>query len=135
MPIVNIIALIAALLGAAMGLLGLIKPEWSRKTVRLAPDDERPGGYSEFRASFGGLFLFFNGAVLMTLIGGNGIIGASFAAAMAWLGMGLGRVVSLIFDGGHGVRTGYNIFAVAFEWALGFMLLAPFIGHIGGSGS
>ena len=132
MPIVNIIALIAALLGAAMGLLGLINPEWSRKTVRLAPDSEKPGGYSEFRASFGGLFLFFNGAVVLTIIGGNGIIGASFAAAMTWIGMGFGRVISMIFDGGRGVRTGYNVFAVAFEWALGLMLLAPFITHIGG---
>ena len=38
----------------------------------------------------------------------------------------------MIFDGGRGVRTGYNVFAVAFEWALGLMLLAPFITHIGG---
>lgn len=132
MSISVILALIAALLGAAMGLLGLINPEWSRKTVRLAPDSEKPGGYSEFRASFGGLFLFFNGAVVLTIIGGNGIIGASFAAAMTWIGMGFGRVISMIFDGGRGVRTGYNVFAVAFEWALGLMLLAPFITHIGG---
>jgi len=131
MSLPDLLAVIAAIVGAAMGLLGLVNPEWSKGVVRLQPADDKPGGYAEFRASFGGLFLFLHAAVLASAWAGAGLVGASFAAALAWIGMAFGRVVALALDGGRGARTGYNVFGTGFELVLGALLLAPFIAHFG----
>jgi len=130
------IAGIAALIGGAMGLLSLIRPRWGAGVVRLTPETERPGGWAEFRASYGGALFLLHGAVLLTLAmsgqaGEGSVIGASFAAACYWIGMGLGRIVSLVADASKGVRTGYNVFGTAFELAVGIALLAPFLNHLG----
>jgi len=131
MAISDILAMIAAHVGALMGLLGLINPEWSKNVVRLAPGPDKPGGYAEFRASFGGLFLFLHAAPIIAFFAGNGFMGSAFAAALAWIGMALGRVVSMLLDHkAMGTRTGYNVFGTGFELVLGLMLLAPFIAHL-----
>lgn len=63
----EIIAAIALLFGAVIGLAALFAPDWAARTVRLVPDPApaMSGGYSEFRATYGGLFLFSH---LMTLV-------------------------------------------------------------------
>ncbi len=127
MLVAEILAGLAAAFGAFLGFLSLIRPKWGQGVVRLVPDPAKPGGFSEFRSSYGGLFLGFNGAVLLALIAGNGVMGASFAAGLAWLGSAVGRVVSMALDG---TDTPYNRMNVAIEGGLGLMLLAPFITHI-----
>lgn len=129
MSIVEILALTGALIGGGLGAGSLIFPRWGSKVTHLVPDPEHPSGFSEFRAGFGGLFLFLHLAVIATIIGGNGLIGASFAASAAWFGSGLGRLVSFAADK---TATPYNWMNVGIELGLGLLLLAPFIGHIGG---
>lgn len=129
MSIAEICALTGALIGGGLGAGSLIFPRWGSKVTRLVPAPDHPEAFSEFRAGFGGLFLFLHLAVLATIIGGNGLIGASFAASAAWFGSGLGRLVSFAADK---TATPYSWMNVGIELGLGLLLLAPFISHIGG---
>ena len=128
---------LAAGLGLTMGLLSLINPRWGASVVRLAPDPRWKGGWAEFRSSYGGALVLLHGAVLLTLVmsfqaGAGAVMGASFAAALYWLGMALGRVVSIIADREQETASGYNYGGVAFELVLATALGAPFLGHLAG---
>lgn len=130
-------AALAAGIGTLMGLLSLINPRWGASVVRLAPDPRWKGGWAEFRASYGGALVLLHGAVLLTLAmsyqaGPAAVMGASFAASCYWLGMALGRILSIIADREKETATGYNFGGVAFELVLAAALGAPFLSHIGG---
>jgi hypothetical protein len=134
-PVSWMMAGAAALAGAGMGLASLVVPRWGARVVRLAPDPRWPGGWAEFRSSYGGAILLAHVAVLLTLAmsfqaGSGAVTGASFAVALYWLGMAAGRAVSMAADAGRGVRTRYNALAIGFETLMGLALAAPFIGHL-----
>lgn len=98
----QIISCIALASGAAMGLGALISPRWASGVVRLVedPDPARPGGYSEFRATYGGLFLMAHLSALLVAIYLPAIY-AGFAAlplALGWIGADIGRSISLLAD-------------------------------------
>lgn len=102
MHVGQIISCTALGAGAVMGLGALISPRWASGVVRLVPDPNpsRPGGYSEFRATYGGLFLMAHFAALIIALRLPAIY-AAFAAmplALGWIGAGLGRLVSLVAD-------------------------------------
>ncbi len=84
-----------AVLGASVsvlaGLLGLIWPQQVSRVVGL----ELPGrlGVSEFRATYGGLFIGAGVAVLVI-----GSADAALVLGAAWLGAFAARVVSLVVD-------------------------------------
>ena len=126
----------AAIIGALLGLLSLISPERASHIVRLQPIQNAPGGFAEFRATYGGLLLFAHLAVLLAILmreqaGMASVIGASFAVGAAWLGAALGRALAMLADHEkHQTRTGYNAFSTVFELALALALLAPWIGHL-----
>lgn len=98
----QIISCVALFAGAAMGAGALISPRWASGVVRLVadPDPARPGGYSEFRATYGGLLLMAHlTAFLITLK--LPAVYAAFTAlplAFGWIGAGIGRLVSLLAD-------------------------------------
>lgn len=129
---------IAAGIGALMGGASLLVPRWGASVVRLMPDPRWPGGWAEFRASYGGAFLLAHGSVLLTIAmmaqaGRNSVVAAGFAVGALWLGMAIGRAVSMLADhGAHATRTPYNLFSTGFEIAMGLALWAPWLGHIGG---
>jgi hypothetical protein len=137
MSIAVILAGIAALIGAGLGLVALLWPQKAAEIVRLRPDWDVKGGFAEFRATFGGLLLFAHLAVLLTIFmreqaGMASVIGASFAVGAGWLGAALGRLLAMLFDNReHATRTGYNAFSTVFELALALALLAPWLGHLG----
>jgi hypothetical protein len=54
---------LALAFGALLGLRGLIDPRWAQKLVRLRPD-EQGGGFAEFRATYGGVFLGLHAVAL-----------------------------------------------------------------------
>ena len=126
----------AAIIGALLGLLSLISPGRAARIVRLQPTENAPGGFAEFRATYGGLLLFAHLAVLLAIVmreqaGMASIIGASFAVGAGWLGAALGRALAMLADhGAHQTRTGYNAFSTVFELALALALLAPWLGHL-----
>jgi hypothetical protein len=118
-----------AIFTLGLGLGGMILPKLAQRITLLAPIAGKPKAIAEVRASFGGLYFGLGLAVIMALIGGNGVVGTSFAAACAWLGLAIGRTVSLAAD-----RSGsaWNWISLAIEIVTGLLLMAPFIAHIGG---
>ncbi len=132
-----IVTAIAGLMGTAMGLASLAVPRWGQSVVRLGPDPRWKGGWAEFRASYGGALALLHGAVLLTLAmsaqaGTAAVMGASFAAALYWFGMAIGRAASMVLDSKEETRTSYNAAAVGFELIMGVALASPFIAHLGG---
>lgn len=128
---------VAALVGAGMGAASLITPRWGASVVRLAPDPRWKGGWAEFRASYGGALLLAHGAVLLTLAmsaqaGAGAVMGASFAVALYWFGMALGRLISMMLDREQETMTRYNAIGVGFELIMAAALGAPFLAHLGG---
>jgi hypothetical protein len=121
----DIIALVACAIGGGLGGYALFSPRWASKLVRLVPAEGRIEGKSEFRATYGGLFLMPHAFALWAITTAQP--GAEFAAAAlgtAWLGSGVGRIVSIVLDK---ASSGLNWFNVAFEAALGLALLSPLL--------
>ena len=136
MPFPWILAGLAASVGALMGLMSFAVPRWGANVVRLVPAPDMKGGWAEFRSSYGGALVLAHGAVILTLFmsgraGSGAVMGASFAVGLYWLGMALGRAVSMLADAEHDTRTNYNGAAIAFETLMGLALCAPFIAHLG----
>jgi hypothetical protein len=127
---------LAALIGAALGLFSLLAPAKAAEIVRLRPDWDAPGGFAEFRATYGGLLFFAHAAVLLAIAmqaqaGMGSVIGTSFAVGAGWIGAAIGRLVAMAADHAeHRTRTGYNMFSTGFELVLGLALLAPWLGHL-----
>lgn len=131
--------------GAGMGLYGLINPRWAAGLVRLRDDPDKPGGFAEFRATYGGLFFATH------LIGLLGVyaaarhsgplgywndmgqvqlgLGAIVVCGAMWVGTAIGRGVSMLADG---TATRFNQGSLVFELVLGLVILAPWFVMQGG---
>jgi hypothetical protein len=123
---------LALLFGAALGARALIDPQWAAKFVRLKAD-EQGGGFAEFRATYGGVFLGLHlVALLFTLIylwGGEYVIGvcatgAGAAISAGWAGAALGRVISMWRDGAD---TKFNRMSAGVEIAMAFAIGMPWL--------
>ena len=123
---------LALAFGALLGLRGLIDPRWAQKLVRLQPD-EQGGGFAEFRATYGGVFLGLHAvALLFTLkwifngeaILGTTATGATAVISAAWFGAAFGRLASMWRDGS---RTKFNELSTMIELAMGVAIGAPWI--------
>ncbi len=119
-------------IGIALGARALIDPKWAARFVRLKAD-EQAGGFAEFRATYGGMFLAVHAAaLLMTLMylnGGEFVIGVAAtggAAALgaAWAGACGGRVLSMLLDR---TDTPFNRMSAAVEAALALAIAAPWL--------
>lgn len=135
MNIGEIISLVTLLFGAVLGLSAMFSPTWASKIVRLVedPDPLRPGGYSEFRATYGGLFLFSHlmTAVLILNLGSaepdilTTLVVLPLAAG--WIGAGIGRLMSLVFDRTKNREAGLIPVWIPMEIILGLAIAAPFL--------
>jgi hypothetical protein len=123
----EIISMVGLALGALMGLGALISPQWAAGVVRLIADPARPGGYAEFRATYGGLLMMVHGGALALLItlGPSLGIAAVIPVALGWFGAAMGRTLSLILDTKRLNGTGLNPVWVATELLLGVMIGLP----------
>ena len=133
-----ILELIAALglgFGAVLGLASLISPAWAAGVVRLVEDPapDRAGGYSEFRATYGGLLLLSHATALVLMIYTGDMLGALIALpfAMGWFGAALGRITSLLLDREKLRSAGMNPVWIASELAMGLAIGAPML-HLAG---
>jgi hypothetical protein len=124
---INALALVVA---AGLGVRALIDPNWAARFVRLKADDQ-PGGFAEFRATYGGLFAFAHGAAfvltLKYLTDGDHVIGlaatgAAAPLAAAWAGAAFGRCVSMLRDG---ARTRFNTITAGVEALFALAIGAP----------
>ncbi|MEM7328539.1 MAG: DUF4345 family protein [Pseudomonadota bacterium] len=133
-PIYDLIAMIALGFCAALGMGALIAPKWAAGVVRLVadPDPDKPGGFSEFRATYGGLLLLIHlSALIILLQGGLALpykVFALFPVAMGWLGAGMGRLLSLVLDRTENRANGLIPVWIPMELVLGFAILAPAFG-------
>jgi hypothetical protein len=110
----EVLNIIGALVTVGMGCLGLFLPNRAASLVGLSA--MTPAGISEFRSTFGGLFILLGLAPLLTMNPASYLV-----AGLAWGGAALGRIVSIIIDG---TSVPKNWFAVIFEAALGILILA-----------
>jgi hypothetical protein len=119
--------------GAFLGARGLFDPHWAARLVRLREDG--PGGFAEFRGTFGGLFLASQLAGLafmvptaleMETLAGTPThwtaMGAAAVCGAMWIGTGFARILSMIVDG---TATPMNRIATGFEFVVGALVLAP----------
>lgn len=133
-PILDIFAIIALGFCAALGLGALLIPSWAAGVVRLVedPNPEKPGGFSEFRATYGGLLLLIHLSVLVILLQGSleltYKVFALFPVAMGWIGAGFGRTLSLLLDKKQNRSNGLIPVWIPMELVLGLMILAPVFG-------
>ena len=132
--ILEIIAIVALGFCAALGFGSLFAPKWAAGVVRLVadPDPEKPGGFSEFRATYGGLLLLLHLSVLIILLQEQlqltYKVFALFPVAMGWIGAGLRRTVSLLMDKDENRANGLIPVWIPLELALGLAILAPAFG-------
>lgn len=129
MPFTDILALIGLGFGAALGLGALFAPDWAAGVVRLKPDPEKPGGYSEFRATYGGLLLLLHLSAFVMVLHGTPAMGlaAALPIAAGWFGAAIGRTFSMILDRGKGGEAKIIPIWMATEIALGLAIAAPIL--------
>ncbi|HET9229746.1 MAG TPA: hypothetical protein VFO00_00570 [Vitreimonas sp.] len=124
---------LALAFGAALGARALYDPKWASRFVRLKAD-EQGGGFAEFRATYGGVFLGVHAiALIMTLmyvsageyVVGVAATGAAAALGAGWAGSSGGRVLAMLLDGAD---TKFNRLSAAVEAAMALAIAAPWIG-------
>ncbi len=106
-------AVIGASVSVLAGLLGLTWPQQVSRVIGL----ELPGrlGVSEFRATYGGLFIGAGVAVLAI-----GSADAALVLGAAWLGAFAARVVSMVVDRNTSKE---NLAGCAIELVIGSLLV------------
>ena len=133
MAVLWLLNALALVFGAFLGARGLVDPHWAARLVRLQPD-EQGGGFAEFRATYGGVFLGLHlGALFFTakwLLGGEAVIGAMAAGAgatlaLGWAGAAGGRALAIWRDAGAGTR--FNKLSLAVEGALALTIGGPWL--------
>lgn len=116
--------------GSALGARGLLDPRWAARLVRLR-EDEQGGGFAEFRATYGGVFLGLHAITLFLtlkyLLGGEYVLGVAAAGAAAalsagWGGAAFGRVISMWRDGAD---TQFNRLSVGVELTMAVAIGLP----------
>lgn len=90
---VALIGILGAVAGLGLGVLGLVWPHRALRLVGLALDPLAPHGVSEVRATYGGLFMGMEAAVLLA-----GEPRLYLVPATAWIGAAMARSVSIVTD-------------------------------------
>ena len=124
--IAQILASLALAFGGWMGLYSMLKPDWGARTVGLTPREGHKEGASEFRATFGGMFLFGHLVTLIMLwrLDQMSAPVITIPLSAAWIGAGLGRTLSILKD--EGTATRQNGIWVAMEIGMGIAIGLPF---------
>jgi hypothetical protein len=133
-PIFELIAMIALGFCSILGLGAMFAPKWAAGAVRLVadPDPAKPGGFSEFRATYGGLLLLIHLSAMIILLQPHlnltYKIFALFPVSMGWFGAGMGRLLSLLMDKQENRASGMIPVWIPLEFALGLAILSPVFG-------
>ena len=127
------LAAIALAFGTLIGLGSLINPNWAAGVVRLVEDPDKPGGFAEFRATYGGLLMMLHltGLIALFMLPPAMGLAAILPIAAGWAGAGFGRMFSLIFDGKRLREPALNPIWIATELILAIAIAAPAFRLIG----
>ena len=125
----EILALIGLGIGALLGLGALFSPNWAAGVVRLQADPAKPGGYSEFRATYGGLLLLIHLTAFILVLHAPDTIAVFVVLPIAagWFGAAMGRSFSIVLDRGKGGEAKIIPIWMATEIALGLAIAAPIL--------
>ena len=125
----EILALIGLGIGALLGLGALFSPNWAAGVVRLQADPAKPGGYSEFRATYGGLLLLIHLTAFILVLHAPDTAAAFVVLPIAagWFGAAMGRTFSMVLDRGKGCEAKIIPIWIATEIALGLAIAAPIL--------
>ncbi|MCW5724803.1 MAG: hypothetical protein KIS81_07575 [Maricaulaceae bacterium] len=131
MTLVETLAALAAVIGAGLGVFGLLAPSRAAALVKL---QALPGlgGFAEFRATYGGFFLGLHAAFLIALFLGAGVIGAAGVLCLGWGGVAAGRALSMLADKGEGTRTQFNAISLVFEALIALAFAGPVYAFVTG---
>lgn len=118
------LAVIACVIGGALGGFALARPDEAIEMVGLKLDPDKPHSRAEVRATFGGVFLVSHAATAGAL-GYAPSVGASMALALAfvWLGAAAARGYSMVKED---APTPFNTGALIFEMLMGLTFALPF---------
>lgn len=118
--------------GAYAGFMALVAPNRIARTLRLQADPSRPGGYAEFRATFGGVFLMIHVVTLLLVRhmseGGAALVVLPVAAA--WLGAAIARLASMMLDKTENGEGGINRYWVLLEVVVAALIAAPALSYL-----
>jgi hypothetical protein len=119
-----IIAILACIFGGGIGAYAMINAKWASNLVRLVPTPGKVEGQSEFRATYGGLFMAGHAFAAWALLTQDGGALATTAIGAGWAGSSVGRLVSFGLDK---TATPLNWINVAIEAAMGLALASPLL--------
>lgn len=119
-----LLAVIACVIGGALGGIALARPAQVLGLAGLAEGDSTPTPLLSEGRAFGGLLVLSHAGAALYL-GYQPGVGATmaFALALAWFGAALGRTASLLIDRAGGR---FNLGNLVFEVLIGVTLSLPF---------
>lgn len=121
----HVVTLIGLGIGTILGGLGLLNPKGASAIVRLIADPQKPEGFAEFRATYGGLFLATHllGLWLALFWADHDVTrGALLMLGALWGGTAFGRGFAFIVDR---TRSIYQMGSILFEGIIAAMIAGP----------
>lgn len=127
MTIVQYLSLAGLAFGTYAGLYAIIAPDRIARSLRLQADMRKPGGYAEFRSTFGGVFFMIHAAAIVIMFAAPAAIAAHTVApiAAAWYGAAIFRCLSMALDKEKNGEGGINRYWVLLEIFMGTLIGAP----------
>ena len=112
--------------GAFAGFIALFRPAAIANTLRLQANPDKPGGYAEFRATFGGVFFMIHITAFISVLHLPPLLGSFVVLpiAMAWFGAAFARLASMILDKKLNGEGGINRYWVLLELFVGALILS-----------
>ena len=112
--------------GAFAGFIALFRPAAIANTLRLQANPEKPGGYAEFRATFGGVFFMIHITAFVSVLHLPPLLGSFIVLpiAMAWFGAAFARLASMALDKAQNGEGGINRYWVLLELIVGALILS-----------
>jgi Domain of unknown function (DUF4345) len=110
----NTLNIIGAIITICFGLMGFLKPNLASKFTGLSANNKT--AFAEFRGTFGASFILMG---IIPLITGNSY--AYLMTGFMWVGAGLGRAFSVVFD--RGWKEPKNVAGIFVEIFFGTLLL------------
>lgn len=127
--IAKYISMAGLLFGAWAGLIALFRPAQIASSLRLQANPAKPGGYAEFRATFGGVFFMIHAVALLLVLRLDAAQSALVVMpiAAAWLGAAIARSLSMFLDSEPNGDGGINRYWVMLEVVVATVIAAPLL--------